>query len=52
MIRKRIVMMLLIACLVLILTGCTGGKEALKNDEKHKRTYWGITHELGVEIGE
>ena len=24
----------------------------LKNDEKHKRTYWGITHELGVEIGE
>jgi hypothetical protein len=24
----------------------------LKNDEKHKKTYWGITHELGVEIGE
>ena len=24
----------------------------LKNDEKHKKTYWVITHELGVEIGE
>jgi hypothetical protein len=24
----------------------------LKNDEKHQRTYWGVSHELGVEIGE
>lgn len=24
----------------------------LKNDEKHKRTYWGAIHELGVETGE
>ena len=24
----------------------------LKNDEKHHRTYWGVSHELGVEIGE
>lgn len=24
----------------------------LKNDEKHRKTYWGVTHELGIEIGE
>ena len=24
----------------------------LKNDEKHHRTYWGVSHERGVEIGE
>lgn len=24
----------------------------LKNDEKQHKTYWGVTHELGVEIGE
>lgn len=34
MIRKRIVMMLLIVCLVLILTGCTGGKEAVAYNDK------------------
>lgn len=24
----------------------------LKNDEKNHKTYWGVTHELGIEIGE
>lgn len=24
----------------------------LKNDEVHKKTYWGVSHELGVEVGE
>ena len=24
----------------------------LKNDEKHKKTYWGITHETGIGIEE
>jgi len=24
----------------------------LKNDEKHQKTYWGVSHELGVGIGE
>lgn len=24
----------------------------LRNDEKNKKTYWGVTHELGVIVGE